>query len=69
MMNEIFRNTLTKLGHQPYFFGVFDSIDPLFDQLRNDRPDLIFILCEAFSERRDLAANIVSLIELLGIRG
>jgi len=59
--------TLKRLGHQPYWFGIFDNIDPLFDNLRDERPDLVFILCESFQDRRDLAANIVSLVELLGI--
>lgn len=59
---------LKKLGHEVRLFGIHNDIDPFFDEIRRERPDLVFNLCEAFQGNRDFEANIVSLLELYGIK-
>jgi D-alanine-D-alanine ligase len=60
-------NTLKKLGHTVKLFGVNDNIEGLIQELRNNPPDLVFNLCEAYRQERDLEPHLVALYELLGI--
>jgi D-alanine-D-alanine ligase len=58
---------LKKLGHEVTLFGLHDDIQPLVDELRNHRPDLVFNLCEAFSGDRNFEPHVASLLELMKI--
>jgi len=59
--------TLRSLGHEVRPFGIFDSVEPLLEELRTRKPDLVFNLCEAVHEDRHQEPNVVSLLELLKI--
>ncbi|MFZ3228866.1 MAG: ATP-grasp domain-containing protein [Pseudobdellovibrio sp.] len=61
------RNALTKLGHQVIPFGIFDDIQPLINAVKEQKPDLIFNMTEAFSGKRDLEPNLTALMQLLGV--
>lgn len=60
-------STLTKLGHQPKLFGVHNDLQALLEEIRANRPDLVFNLSEAFDGNRDFEPHVVSLLELLKI--
>ncbi len=61
------KNTLTKLGHTVVPFGIHNDIEPFFKLAREEKPDLIFNMSEAFSGKRDFEPNLTSLMQLLGI--
>ncbi|NUM87738.1 MAG: ATP-grasp domain-containing protein [Bdellovibrionales bacterium] len=61
------RNALARLGHQVIPLGLHDSLDPLLELLRKDKPDLVFNLSEAFRGDRDFEPHIVAALELLGV--
>lgn len=60
--------TLEKLGHEVEIMGLFDDIESLIDRIKVSQPDLVFNLCEAFKNDRQYEPNIVSLLELLGVK-
>jgi D-alanine-D-alanine ligase len=57
-------STLQKLGHEVRPFGIYDDIDPLIHEIKNNRPDVVFNLSEAFDKDRRYEPHIVSLLEL-----
>lgn len=59
--------TLRKLGHETKPFGIFRDPFPLFDELRENRPDLVFNLCESVGADRNQEPNVVALLEMLKI--
>jgi D-alanine-D-alanine ligase len=60
--------TLKKLGHTVKPFGIHDDIDPFIHEIKNDRPDLIFNLSEAFNGDRQFEPHLPALFELLGLK-
>lgn len=58
--------TLLKLGHEVILLGVFDETAPILSQLKRQKPDVVFFLCESFRNDRAQAAHLVSLLELEG---
>ncbi|MBC7690925.1 MAG: ATP-grasp domain-containing protein [Methylotenera sp.] len=60
--------TLKKLGHTAKAFGIHDDIDPFIHEIKNERPDLIFNLSEAFNGDRRFEPHLPSLFELLGLK-
>ncbi len=65
--NDVLK-TLGKLGHEPRLFGLAGDIRPLFEDIANDRPDMVFNLCEAFGNDRDFEPHIASFLELMRVR-
>jgi len=59
--------TLTEIGHDVKLFGLYDDATSLTHELQTNRPDLVFNMCEAFKNDRDLEPSVISLIELFGI--
>lgn len=60
--------TLTKdLGHQARLICIYNSIDPLLNAVKEDRPDIIFNLAEQFNDNTTMERNIAGLMELLGV--
>jgi len=61
------QRALKPTGHETKIVAV--ALDPymLIDELRNDRPDLIFNLCESFDGDATQEMNVASLFELLKI--
>jgi D-alanine-D-alanine ligase len=58
---------LVALGHKPRLLALHDDIAPLLDEVRRDRPDLVFNLCEGFRGDRRFEANLPALLELMGL--
>ncbi|MCO5142257.1 MAG: hypothetical protein M9962_04110 [Oligoflexia bacterium] len=61
------KKALEQLDHEVMPLGLSDRIEPLLDKVRNDRPDMVFNLCEAFESNRDNEPYIVGLLELLKV--
>ncbi len=58
---------LRGLGHEVRVLGIHDQIDPLIAEIRAHPPDIVFNLAEAFAHDREHEANIVGLLEMLGV--
>ena len=60
-------DALRELGHEVRLLGIHDQIDPLVAEIRAHPPDVVFNLAEAFAHDREHEANIVGLLEMLGV--
>lgn len=61
------RNTLIKLGHEVIPLGIHDDIDPFLKIVKDQKPDLVFNMSEAFSGQRNFEPNLTALMELVGV--
>lgn len=61
------RKTLTDLGHEVIPYGIHNDIEPFLKLVREQRPDLVFNMSEAFSGKRDLEPNMTALLQLVGV--
>jgi D-alanine-D-alanine ligase len=61
------KNTLTKLGHEVIPFGMHNDIEPFLKLLREEKPDLVFNMSEAFGGNRDFEPNLTALMQLMGV--
>ena len=61
------KTTLTKLGHEVIPFGIYNDIEPFLKIVREQKPDLVFNMSEAFSGKRDFEPNLTALMQLMGI--
>lgn len=59
--------TLGGLGHRVEVLGVGDELRPIRDAAARFEPHVVFNLLEGFDDIRELDANVVSYLELLGI--
>jgi len=59
---------LGKLGHQTEHLAIFDDVDLLRQKLNSFNPDLIFNLADQFKNNRAFDQNIVSFLEMQGLR-
>ncbi len=53
-------------GHKVNLLGLHDDINLLFQEVRADKPDVIFNLVEVFNRRTHFDKNVVGILELLG---
>jgi D-alanine-D-alanine ligase len=58
---------LAASGHEVRVLGLYDDLQPLLDEVKEHRPDLIFNLVELFHDTTHWDKNIVALIEMLGV--
>lgn len=58
---------LKQLGHEPRLFAIHNDISPLLAEIKRDRPDLVFNLCEAFRSDRQFEPHIAGVLELLNL--
>lgn len=58
---------LTELGHEARLFGVHDDLLPLITLLKNEPPDLVFNLSEAFRRDRRHEPHLAGVLELMGV--
>ncbi|MBN2482884.1 MAG: ATP-grasp domain-containing protein [Candidatus Omnitrophica bacterium] len=58
---------LKSSGHQVSLLGLYNDITPLLEEVKENRPDVIFNLVEVFAQKTQLDKNVVSLLELIGI--
>ena len=61
------KNTLLRLGHEVIPFGLHDDIEPFLKLVREQKPDLVFNLSEAFNGNRDFEPNLTALMQLVGV--
>lgn len=61
------KSTITKLGHEVIPFGIFDDIEPFLKLVKDEKPDLVFNMSEAFSGKRDFEPNLTALMQLVGV--
>ena len=59
---------LTELGHQVTKLGVYDELAPLRRAVRETRPHVVFNLLEEFKGRPVYDHNVVSYLELMGVK-
>ncbi len=59
--------SLTALGHHPRLLALHDDIAPLLVEVQQQRPDLVFNMCEGFRGDRRFEANLPALLELMGL--
>ena len=58
---------LKALGHDVSLLGIFNDISPLFEQIKENKPDVIFNMMEVFNNRSDLEKNMAAVLEVLDI--
>lgn len=61
------KNALLKLGHQVLPFGIHDDIEPFIKIVKDQKPDLVFNMSEAFSGQRNFEPNLTALMQLVGV--
>ncbi len=61
------KTTLQKLGHDVIPFGIYNDIEPFLKLVREEKPDLVFNMSEAFSGKRDFEPNLTALMQLVGV--
>jgi D-alanine-D-alanine ligase len=64
--NDVYR-ALLKNGYQVVKLGLHNTIAPLFEVIKKEKPDVIFNLVEVFDGKSHLEKNVVALLEMIGI--
>jgi D-alanine-D-alanine ligase len=59
---------LTAGGHQVSFLGINSDISELIKKLEDQKPDIVFNLCETFAGKDASEMHITAILELLGVR-
>jgi len=54
-------------GHNVRLLGLYNDIKILFDEVRENKPDVIFNLAEVFNQKSSLDKNVAWLLEMLDI--
>ena len=58
---------LTKLGHTVVPFGIFNDIEAFIKLVKDEKPDLVFNMSEAFSGHRLMESNVTALMQMVGV--
>jgi D-alanine-D-alanine ligase len=58
---------LKGLGHDVTLLGIYDDISPLFEEIRENKFDIIFNMMEVFNDQTHLEKNLAALLEVLDI--
>jgi len=58
---------LQSLGHQVRLLGLYNDINVLLEEVKENKPDVIFNLVEVFNQKSHLDKNVVALLEMLEI--
>jgi len=64
--SDVFK-ALQANGYEVTLLGVHNSLVPLFEEVSENRPDVIFNLVEVFDGKSSMEKNIAALLEMLGI--
>lgn len=64
---EILARKLTNTGFNAYPLNIMDDIQKIIDDVKKNKPDVIFNFMEIYKENSRLEMNIVGLLELLGV--
>jgi len=54
-------------GYQVSVLGLHNTVTPLFDEIKENKPDVIFNLVEVFDEKAHLEKNMTALLEMIDI--
>ncbi len=54
-------------GHKVRLLGLYNDISILFDEIKENRPDVIFNLAEVFNQKSHLDKNVAAVLEMNGI--
>ena len=58
---------LRALGHEVSLLGIFNDIAPLYEEIRENKPDVIFNMMEVFNDQSYLEKNMAAVLEMTGI--
>lgn len=61
------RKALTELGHEVIPYGIYNDVEPFIKLVRDQKPDLVFNMSEAFSGNRNLEPHMTALLQLVGV--
>lgn len=64
--NDVFR-ALKANGYEVSLLGLHNTVSPLFEEIKENRPDVIFNLVEVFDGKTHLEKNMAALLEMLEI--
>ena len=64
--NDVFQ-ALKANGYEVSILGLYDTLTPLFEEIAENRPDVIFNLVEVFHDKTYLEKNMTALLEMLEI--
>ena len=64
--NDVYQALLTN-GYQVRLLGLYDSLAPLFEEIRDFQPDVIFNMVELFANNTQFEKNIAAVLEIIGI--
>lgn len=59
---------LTELGHTPTLIGVHDRVFDLLKAFEQQKPDLVFNVCETFADDYRLEVNVAAVMEMARVR-
>ncbi|MDD5430196.1 MAG: hypothetical protein PHE97_05735, partial [Candidatus Omnitrophica bacterium] len=58
---------LLENGHDVKLLGLFNDMKPLLEEVRENKPDVIFNLVEVFNQKSHLDKNVAGILEMLDI--
>jgi D-alanine-D-alanine ligase len=58
---------LLRLGHEVRGLGLVDDVGAMIEELRNNRPDIVFNQLEQFNGDSAQEKNVIGLLEMFGI--
>lgn len=64
--NDVYKALLAN-KYEVGILGLFDSLEPLFEEINENRPDVIFNLVEVFNDKTYLEKNMAAVLEMLDI--
>ncbi len=64
--NDVYK-ALVANGHKVTLLGLYNNIDILSEEIRQNKPDIVFNLAEVFNQKSHLDKNVVALLEMLEI--
>jgi len=64
--NDVYR-ALQANGYKVCLLGLFDDLTPLFEEIKEFKPDVIFNMVEVFDGKTHFDMNIGALLDMLGI--
>jgi len=62
--NDVYQALLTN-GYDVSILGLYNSVIPLFEELEEDKPDIIFNLVEVYDNKSHLEKNIAALLAMI----
>ena len=60
-------SALKSLGHEVSLLGIYNDISPLFEEIKENPPDVIFNMMEVFNDQTHLEKNLAALLEIIGL--